>query len=71
MDVGVGLGHYGDKSNLATSVGTVTETGTETAFFGKTEPKRNRGFRRPNGRFGFGGLAYMVLVTVRVFVTGL
>ena len=40
-------------------------------FFGKTEPKRNRGFRRPNGRFGFGGSAYMVLVTVGVFVTGL
>jgi len=40
-------------------------------FFGNTEPKRNRGFRRPNGRFGFGGSAYMVLVTVRVFVTGL
>ena len=40
-------------------------------FFGKTEPKRNRGFRRPNGRFSFGGSAYMVLVTVRVFVTGL
>ena len=40
-------------------------------FFGKTEPKRNRGFRRPNRRFGFGGSAYMVLVTVRVFVTGL
>jgi len=40
-------------------------------FFGKTESKRNRGFRRPNGRFGFGGSAYMVLVTVRVFVTGL
>jgi len=34
-------------------------------FFGKTEPKRNRGFRRPNGRFGFGGSAYMVLVTVK------
>ena len=34
-------------------------------IFGKTEPKR------PNGRFGFGGSAYMVLVTVRVFVTGL
>ena len=40
-------------------------------FFGNTEPKRNRGFRRPNGRFSFGGSAYMVLVTVRVFVTGL
>ena len=40
-------------------------------IFGKTEPTRNRGFRRPNGRFGFGGSAYMVLVTVRVFVTGL
>ena len=40
-------------------------------FFLNTEPKRNRGFRRPNGRFSFGGSAYMVLVTVRVFVTGL
>jgi len=40
-------------------------------FFGKTELKQNCGFRRPNGRFGFGGSAYMVLVTVRVFVTGL
>jgi len=39
-------------------------------FFGKTETKRNRGFRRPNGRFGFGGSAYIVLVAVRVFVTG-
>ena len=34
-------------------------------FFGNTEPKRNRGFRRPNGRFRFGGSAYMVLVTVK------
>jgi len=41
----------------------------EPQFFGKTEPKRNRSFRCPNGRFGFGGSAYMVLVTVRVFVT--
>ena len=57
---------------LSISVGTVTEIGTETAaFFDKTEPKRNRGFRRPNGGFGFGGSAYMMLVSVRVFVTGL
>ena len=40
-------------------------------IFDKTEPKRNHGFRRPNGRFSFGRSAYMVLVTVRVFVTGL
>jgi len=53
------------------SVGTVTETGTETAVFWQNRTEAKPRFRRPNGRFGFGGSAYMVLVTVRVFVTGL
>jgi len=35
------------------SVVTVIETGTETAFFCKTEPNQNRGFMPLYWRFGF------------------
>jgi len=53
---------------IMSSVMSVTKIETETAVFSETELKRKRGFRRPNGRFSFGGSACIVPVTGRSVV---